>query len=120
MRSEACGKPKKELRLRVMAEYASSGIWVMESIKPFRHGMVSHGSLNLPSDLAERFNGWIEQYYDNLGMDGVELDVKKFNAEGISLAREKKAFLGPDVYIEFIPEDENGGLGLSQEIRLDK
>lgn len=113
-------KTEQELRLRVMAEYASSGIWVIGAIGAFRHGMIEHTSLNLPTDLAEGFNNWIDWYYDRLDANGITLDIERFNVEGMRLATELKAFLGSDVYVEFVPEDVSKGVGQSQEIKLDK
>ena len=46
-----------------MAEYSSSGIWVIGGgPKPFRHGMIEHATLRLPAALARRFDDWIEAY----------------------------------------------------------
>ncbi|MEO8609198.1 MAG: hypothetical protein ABI690_15010 [Chloroflexota bacterium] len=111
-------EPQKELRLRVMAEYMSSGIWVIGERGAFRHGMIEHASLKLPTNLAQAFNDWIEWYEDNLSTDEVIFDIEKFNAEGLRLATELKKFLGSDVYVEFVPEGEKG-LGQSLEIKLD-
>jgi hypothetical protein len=137
-------EPREELRLRVMAEYSSSGIWVMKPVGPFRHGMINHKSLNLPAELAKQFNDWIEWYWDALGDpdrpsfdlpaevaqeyndwldwflgEPVVSDIEKFNAEGLRLAKKLKVFLGADVYVEFEPERING-VRQSQEIRLDE
>jgi hypothetical protein len=109
---------QKQLRLRVMAEYASSGIWVMEAVGPFRHGMIKHASLKLPESLSRRFDDWIKWYYDILGFDGAVFDVDAFNAEGLRLATDLKIFLGSDVYVELIPEAKAGELGEAQEITL--
>lgn len=59
-------EPTEELRLRVMADYLSSGIWIMKPVGPFRHAMISHKKIRLPADLAQQFNDWIEWYNDNL------------------------------------------------------
>jgi hypothetical protein len=146
--------PQKEFRLRVMAEYGSSGIWGIGLIGPYRRGMVEHEWLRLPVDLSwafiqwidwyyktmpdsegeaqdiekyyaaglplsEELKGWISWYWDNVGGKSTVFDTEKFNAEGLRLARELKIFLGDDVYVEFLPELESGGLGEPQEIRLD-
>ena len=111
-------KRQKQLRLRVMAEYASLGIWVIEGVGPFRHGMIEHASLNLPLALAQGFEAWIEGYNDNLGLDGAIFDVHAFNAKGLRLATDLKRHLGPDVYVELIPENAGGELGVAHEILL--
>lgn len=111
-------KPQTPSRLRVMAEYASSGIWVIEAVGPFRHGMIEHAALHLPAALARDFENWIEQYYDRLGIDGAVFNVEAFNSEGLRLATELKTFLGTDVSVEYIPEDEDGSPGPAQEIEL--
>lgn len=91
-----------------MAEYASSSIWAMQSVGLFRHGMVSHGRLQLPPDLRGQFEAWIEKYWENLEPN---FDVASFNAEGLELATALKRLLGVDVRVVFAPEDENNGLG---------
>ncbi len=96
--------------LRVMAEHASSGIWGIGQVGPFRHGMVSHSRLKLPQLLSARFNSWIEMYETGTA------DVEEFNKCGIQLARDLKVFLGPTVYIEYQGERPDGGLAESQII----
>jgi hypothetical protein len=133
---------REELRLRVMADYLSSGIWLMKPVGPFRHSMINHKKLRLPAELAKQFNDWIEWYNDNLPDpdrpafdlpaavaqeyndwldwflgEPVIFDVEKFNAEGLRLATALKAFMGADVYVEFQPERING-ISQAQEIRL--
>lgn len=100
------------LKLRVMAEYASSGIWVIEKIGPFRHGMIGYSSLRLPQDLALRFEQWIELYW---GMLENNFDVNEFNQIGRRLAQDLKAHIGSE-YVEFIPELATGGLGETEII----
>lgn len=77
-------KPPFPTRLRVMAEYGSSGIWVDGSVGPFLHAMARHRDLALPADLAARFVSWISWYWAKA--DKKPLDLKTFNAEGRSLA----------------------------------
>ena len=107
-------KRKVYPRLRVMAEYASSGIWAMQFVGLFRHGMVSHGRLQLPPDLRVRFEAWIEKYWQNLKPN---FDVVAFDAEGLELARALKTELGVGVEVVFAPEDPPGGLGEEQPIQ---
>lgn len=96
-------KPKK---LRVMAEYTSSGIWVIEQTGPFRHGGVSHETLSLPQELKDRFNDWIQLYDKNL--EG-KLDLGEFDRIGLGLAQDLKKFMGSDVYVEYEPEKSDFG-----------
>lgn len=94
-------------RLRVMAEYSSSGIWVIGGgPKPFRHGMIEHRDLRLPPDLAQRFDAWIEAYES---LD--EAETTAFNLLGLQLATELKQVVGGGVYVEFVAEADGGGLG---------
>jgi hypothetical protein len=94
-------------KLRVMAEYSSSGIWVIGGGPgPFRHGMIEHGALRLPLALAQRFDDWIEAYetLDDAG-------TTAFNLVGLQLATELKQIVGRGVYVEFVAEACGGGLG---------
>jgi hypothetical protein len=100
---------KAELRLRVMAEYTSSGIWVIKPIGPFRHGMIEHKALRLPAKLAQEFNAWIEWYWDNLIEDGAALDRKKYSLEGLDLTQELKDWI--DWYWDN-PGERVGGLDI--------
>jgi hypothetical protein len=102
-----------KLKLRVMAEYASSGIWVIGEIGCFRHGMIGHSSLKLPQDLAIRFDRWIDLYW---GMLEDNFDADEFNKIGRALARDLKNHVGSG-YVEFIPELENGGLGETEIVK---
>lgn len=109
------------MKLRVMAEYDSSGIWVIGQIGPFRHGMISHTDLGLPPELARRFDQWIE-YYDARLADTVpeyahlEFNAEEFNRMGRALARELKALVGPECYVEFLPELQDGGMGNAEVV----
>lgn len=96
-------------KLRVMAEYGSSGIWVIGAVGPFGHGMISHEALGLSSDLSRRFDDWVEMYLDWITKG--ELDVERFNATGRILAKELKQAVGPNTYVEFVPESQDGSLG---------
>jgi hypothetical protein len=107
-RSRKKGIKLGELKLRVMAEYSSSGIWIIEEIGYFRHGMIEHSSLKLSQDLAARFEQWIDLYG---GMLEDNLDVDEFNQIGRRLARELKTHIGKSGYVEFIPELQTGALG---------
>jgi hypothetical protein len=97
-----------------MAEYCSSGIWVVGTRGVWRHGMVKHATLGLPSELAVRFCRWIEQYTQQL--EGAKLDVTAFNEEGRCLANALKAAMPPGTAVEFVPEKPDGGLGQAENI----
>lgn len=90
------------MKLRVMADYKSSGIWIMEEVLPgFRHGMISHEALNLPKELSDKFNKWIETKWTWLSKKPSKEEVEEFNRVGSQLAQELKKFLGPEYYVEF-------------------
>lgn len=86
-------------KLRVLAEYESSGIWLSSQGGV---GEVKHEELGLPRDLSERFDNWIFLYSERLTERRISRD--QFNAMGRSLAKDLKAFVGPDVTVEYIPE----------------
>jgi hypothetical protein len=100
-------------RIRVMAEYGSSGIWATEPVGPFRHGMLRYSRLGLPDDMVARFEVWIEKFWQR---KNDAFDVVSFNAEGLELARSLKRHLGPETEVVFAPEAENGGLDPEQVI----
>lgn len=98
-----------------MAEYGSSGIWVAESVGPFRHGMIGHKRLGLPDDLTARFTAWIMRYWARRD-DG--FDVGAFNAEGRTLALALKFFVGARTEVLFEAEAEDGELSAPEVIEL--
>ena len=98
---------KRFTRLRVMAEYGSSGVWLAEPVGPFRHGMIGHARLGLPDDLAARFDAWIARYWQRREAG---FDTAAFNVEGLELARALKRHVGPNTEVVFAPEAEDGGL----------
>ena len=100
-------RPKRFARLRVMADYDSSGVWAAGPIGPFRHGMVSHAALALPADLAARFDAWIEQYGQR---PDAGFRTAAFNADGLALARALKRHVGPATEVVFAPEADDGHL----------
>jgi len=104
-------------KLRVMAEYESSGIWVIEPVGPFRHGMIRHEALDVPSGLSSQFREWIDLYWQRIDEDiSSDEDTKKFNQTGRTLAKALKDYLGPNVYVEYIPELPDGSRGSSEII----
>src|SRR5262245_23706785 len=88
-------------RLRVMADYGSSGIWIDGMVGPFRHAMAEHRDLGLPDDLAAQFEAWINLYWARA--DKKSLDLASFNAEGRALAIALKAFVGSETEVVFEP-----------------
>ncbi len=105
--------PKTHLKIRVMAEYGSSGIWGFseKGMGIFRHGMMEHYRLKLPRELSDRFDRWILNYEDmNLSDNTNKLDSETFNAEGRYLATELKKFLGRHRHVEYQGEDKDGKL----------
>jgi hypothetical protein len=109
-------KQKIPSRLRVMAEYESSGIWGIVQIGPFRHGMIEHQALGLPPELAQQFDAWIMEYTSQLESPNHPLDVASFNATGRALAEALKRFLGPAYEVEYLPQQEDGSLGAAEHI----
>lgn len=103
--------PKK---LRVMAEYASSGIWVIEPVGPFRHYMIAPEALGLPANLAEQFADWVGYYWKRL--EGGSFDDAQFNAIGRKITKELKEFIGAETFVEYVPEMADGSLGVAEEI----
>lgn len=103
--------PKK---LRVMADYSSSGIWVMEPVLGFRHGMIDCRSLGLPEELSNRFKDWIEMYDNNLNEK--DLKLEEFDRIGLQLAKDLKKFLGPETYVEYEPEKSSSGEAMMEVI----
>jgi len=99
--------PRAPLQFRVVADHASSGIWAIGAVPPpWRHGMIGHESLGLTPDLTRRFGDWIT-WYERDEMDG-KLDLIAFEKEGLALAQALKSELGPEAYVEFVPEPRDG------------
>jgi hypothetical protein len=107
-RARKRGMRLEDLKLRVMAEYGSSGIWAVGRVGMFRHGMLEHADLSLSNDLAQRFDRWIQLYESKLSG---EFDVDRFNHIGRELARDLKLHIGVLGHVEFIPELATGCLG---------
>ncbi len=78
--------------------------------------MIEHQTLGLSSELAQRFDDWITEYTSPLENPGHPLDVASFNATGRALAVELKRFLGPGYQVEYLPEKEDGSLGVAESI----
>ena len=100
----------RPLKIRVMAEYGSSGLWGFGETDngPFRHGMLEYRALDLPDELCAGFRRWIQRYEDeNLSH---RLDPAAFNAEGLRLAGLLKRYLGTNQHVEYQGESPEGGL----------
>lgn len=101
------------LKLLVEAEYGSSGIWYYGEHHAI--GMVEHEEINLPPELSQRFNDWIELYYSRLPAkmrgasdESTPIRLDQFDAIGRELARDLKAFMGPDVIVRYSTEVNYG------------
>ncbi len=87
--------------LLVMADYESSGIWLL-SEPGWGHAMIDHDTLRLPESLAARFRKWIQDYWGYYERD--DFDVASFNETGRELARDLKRFTGPDIRVRYSPQ----------------
>jgi len=106
-------KPQNPMKIRVMADYGSSGIWAFSDppSKGFRHGMLEHHRLKLPKALSDAFDLWIQRYEDEAPKDWFDVDA--FNAEGLRLAILLKQHLGPHRHVEFQGENQEGESALA-------
>lgn len=98
-------KPCFHLRIKVMADYETSGLWCEDC------GMLHHTDLDLPEHLSQRVNNWITSYdhfieewvenYDSSSklpdFSGTPMSepeqVRVFNLEGFAIATEIKDLL---------------------------
>ena len=101
------------LTLRIMAEYAGSGLWVIESHGAFRHGMVTAHRLGLTLSLEQALDQWIALYH---ACQSPDFNTCAFNQEGRRLASEVKRQLGSRARVFFIAEKEDGSPGDEEEI----
>ncbi len=101
-------KPPNPMKIRIMADYGSSGIWAFSDppAQGFRHGMLEHQRLKLPKALSHAFDLWIQRYEDEAPKD--LLDIDAFNVEGLRLATLLKQYLGPQRHVEYQGEHEEG------------
>jgi hypothetical protein len=102
-------------RLRVMAEYGSSGVWVVKPFGPFRHGMIGHKKLGLPDDLARGFREWIDKYWRVLDAPA-HFDAESFNLEGRRLAQALKAFVGSETDVVYSPISQDNKLEVEEQV----
>jgi hypothetical protein len=98
-----------------MAEYGTSGIWADDPIGPFRHGMVRHSDLALPTELASAFDAWIDRYWSRKRW--TLADNESFNQTGRTLAKQLKEFMGEATSVSFQPELWPRGLGPEELLR---
>jgi hypothetical protein len=98
---------KKNLRLKVMPDFTSSGIWDADTSH-----MIDYENIPVSKSLAKQFEEWIE-YYDTCFKSDYSTfkknKSKKLNEWGRELAKKLKAEL-PKAYIEYRGESEKGVL----------
>jgi hypothetical protein len=94
-------------KLRVLADVECSGIWEIEppAIPEARHIPLDYDELNLPQELVDKFDAWIESYEQYI-YDRNHFNLEKFNKTGKQIAKELKTFLGKDYYVEYEAEAE--------------
>ena len=112
-------KSVSPIKLRVMAEYGSSGIWFVQRTGVFRHSMIEHSALNLPLHLSKKFDHWIKTYEQNLSEDDT-FNTIQFNEEGRQLSRELYIFMKNRAEIEFVPENPDGSLSVPEHFLPEK
>jgi hypothetical protein len=122
---EPVGEGGPKLMLRVMAEWSSSGIWMIGDYGGFRHAMVNPEQLGVPVELAERFRAWIAAWEAGASLslpwseriNVAEVpDYNQINEEGRVLARALKQHFGSDARVCFAPETPTGDLAPEEEI----
>ncbi len=96
--------------VRVMADYASDGLWSRDGV------MMSREDLPVTSGLRERHKAWCGRYEDSEFFVGPEqrtvaFDVDAFSAEGLEIARAVKAEL-PDWTVVYHDEAASQRAGL--------
>ncbi len=95
--------------VRLMAVFGSEGVWQMDGTE----GMLD--DLPVPAALRARIDAWQAHYDDHDDMDEAapELDVARFAAEGLAIARAVKAAL-PDWTVVY-HDEAKARAGLSRE-----
>lgn len=86
--------------VRVMGEWESTGIWLVESVSGFRHVMLQYDTLGMPRQLAQEFEEWSRGF----GMYTDWIELVKFEAKGFDLAVKLKCFLGDAVTVLYAGE----------------
>jgi len=97
-------------KLKVMADFSSSGIWDGET-----GHMIDHEDLSLDGGLIDEFEKWIYYYSESYKSDYSTLKegkAEKLNKWGRELAQKLKDKLGNGYEITYQGEDENGLLDL--------
>lgn len=71
--------------------------------------MVPFENLQLPQDLVQKFEAWEEWYFGSIATreSTQNFPWDEFDARGLELAKELKAFLGPDQYLVGLPKDSD-------------
>jgi hypothetical protein len=99
--------------VRVMADYGSSGLWLTYPPGWYGSSGISCEALRLPAALSSRFAAWIETY---VCQTKKTFDPEAFNRTGRELAQALKEHLGPQSYVEFVPEPQNDDDAIEIEI----
>ncbi|MBD3405836.1 MAG: hypothetical protein GF411_06870 [Candidatus Lokiarchaeota archaeon] len=99
---------KRIKRLRLMAEYKSTGIFV-ESPRPLI-GEISHDHLNISPELSEAIFRWIDEFDSWLNWDDPmnspsvpEKEINRFNKQGEELMKQLQKELGPSIKVRYVP-----------------
>ncbi len=86
MEKHTCSSCKHELRVRLMPDFCSSGIWCENC------GVnLSPNEIGLPNDLIERLDAWVLAWDNEVG-DGYVAEAG-WNARSIPLALELKKYV---------------------------
>ncbi len=94
---------KAPVKIRVLAEYESSGIWYVTPDGGV--GMLEHEDINLPQELSDKFYQWIALYFGRLTPSIAAVwDLDRFNNMGRQIAQDLKNFVGAEVTVEYVPE----------------
>jgi len=99
----------QKLLLRVWPEWSHSGIWVIKAPNQTTAGAaIKPEHLNLPKNLAERFEAWGEWLWDAMPGQPLEKDFDwdRFTDTGRQLAIDLSHFLGPSVRVEYLCGEE--------------
>jgi len=98
-------KKEYKMRLLVMGDVHCTGIWELNppDFPDAPHIVAEFEDLHLPQELADKFTAWVESYW--LSIDNPKaFDLAEFNKTGRQLAKDLKAFLGNEYYVEFEAE----------------
>ena len=84
------------------SEFGSNGLWELDVPKQKTFGKsIGCEQLKLPAELAARFRAWCARFEHVKPWTKDEFDYAGHGQEGLQLARDLKAFLGPSWYVEY-------------------